>query len=219
MSSSHLYTSQRILHRKYQKYDYAVNVRIVNDIVFNEKTSMVALFKDYLIVDDLNEFLKQYYSSDDIAFRLPRILDFYDKYSTVFPNYICLEESKYMFKNIERKQRIINEKAQLRRMKLAQENQEFGDPGDSRKTSRPPSSVMFKSHILEFLNDISKVRNNEDGVMSIPDLLENFIEQDSETSLMRWALPDESLLAQNQLDSILYPDSKVLFIKLNLQKF
>ena len=59
------------------------------------------MFKDYLILDDTTEFLKNYYEYDRARGKLPRILSFYSKYSKVFPNYILLPESKFMFKNIE----------------------------------------------------------------------------------------------------------------------
>lgn len=36
--------------------------------------------------------------------------EFYEKCSKVFPNYVTLPENKYMFKNIERKQRLYDEK-------------------------------------------------------------------------------------------------------------
>jgi hypothetical protein len=40
-----------------------------------------------------------------------KVFEFYEKYSKVFPNYVALPgESKYMFKNIERKQKLIDEK-------------------------------------------------------------------------------------------------------------
>jgi len=42
--------------------------------------------------------------------RLPQIISFYEKYSQVFPNYVNLPENRYMFKNIERKQRLIDER-------------------------------------------------------------------------------------------------------------
>lgn len=74
---------------------------------------MVSVFKDFLIYDDLNEFLKRKYESHEINERLNKIYDFYEKYSKVFPNYICLKESDYMFKNIERKQRVIDDRQRL----------------------------------------------------------------------------------------------------------
>ena len=41
------------------------NVKIVNDIIYNEPTHIVAVFKDYLIYDDLSEFLKRSYKQDE----------------------------------------------------------------------------------------------------------------------------------------------------------
>jgi len=34
-------------------------------------------------------------------------------YSQVFPNFVCLPESKYMFKNIQKKQKLIDEQYQI----------------------------------------------------------------------------------------------------------
>lgn len=86
------------------------NIKVVNDIIYNECTHVVSVFKDYLIMDDISEFMKRSYTLFEIKPRLTKIYEFYDKYSKVFPNYVGLPESKYMFKNIERKQRMIDEK-------------------------------------------------------------------------------------------------------------
>lgn len=79
------------------------NVKIVNDIIYNEPTHIVAVFKDYLIYDDLSEFFKRIYNKQETKYRLPKITEFYEKNSKIFPNYINLPESKFMHKNIERK--------------------------------------------------------------------------------------------------------------------
>jgi hypothetical protein len=82
----------------------------VNDIIYNETTHTVAVFKDYLIYDDLSEFLKRYYEGTEATSRLPKICEFYEKYSKVFPNYVTLPENTFMYKNIERKQKAIDDK-------------------------------------------------------------------------------------------------------------
>lgn len=86
---------------------------MVTDIVYNENTNLVSVFKDYLIYDDVSEFLKRFYGHWESQDRLPKVIEFYDKYSKVFPNYITLPESKIMFKNIERKQRHIDEQQRM----------------------------------------------------------------------------------------------------------
>lgn len=66
------------------------NVKIINDIIYNECTHIVSIFKDFLIYDDISEFLKRFYRHDETKTRLPKIFEFYDKYSKVFPNYVIL---------------------------------------------------------------------------------------------------------------------------------
>ena len=80
------------------------NTKIVNDIIYNENSNVVSRFKDFLIYDDVSEFLKRWYKKSESLSRLPKVIAFYETYSKVFPNYVNLPENKYMFKNIERKQ-------------------------------------------------------------------------------------------------------------------
>lgn len=85
------------------------NSKITSDIMYNEPRHVVSVFKDYLIYDDFSEYLKRGYRLHESKDRLPRIFQFYEKYSRVYPNYVALpQESRFMFKNIERKQKLID---------------------------------------------------------------------------------------------------------------
>ena len=101
------------LEKKYMTSRDYYDAKIINDIVYNEPNRVVSIFKDYLIYDDVSEFLKRRYNFQEVRIRLPKIFEFYEKYSKVFPNYVALPENKYMFKNIERKQRLIDEKQKI----------------------------------------------------------------------------------------------------------
>jgi len=101
------------LNKKYLTSRESYDVKVVNDIIYNENTHLVAVFKDYLIYDDISEFMKRFYMKHESATRLPKVYDFYNKYSKVFPNYVNIEEKKFMFKNIERKQRLIDEQQKI----------------------------------------------------------------------------------------------------------
>jgi hypothetical protein len=80
------------------------NSKVTSDIMYNEPRHIVSIFKDYLIYDDFSEYLKRSYRFDESKDRLPKIYSFYERYSKVYPNYVSLPiESKYIFKNIERK--------------------------------------------------------------------------------------------------------------------
>ena len=85
------------------------NKKVINDILYNEPTHYVEEFKEYLIYEDYNEFLKKYYKKSEIKFELLSTLLFYEKNSKIYPNYTVSSESKYMYKNIKRKQKIIDQ--------------------------------------------------------------------------------------------------------------
>jgi hypothetical protein len=101
------------LEKKYLTSREYYNVKIINDIIYNEQTHIVSVFKDYLIYDDISEFLKRFYFRLESVQRLPKMFEFYEKYSKVFANYVILPENKYLFKNIEKKQRLIDEKQRI----------------------------------------------------------------------------------------------------------
>ena len=95
--------------KRYNKPLSYHDVKIINDILYNEKTHYVEQFKEYLIYEDYNEFLKRFYSSLETNVKLTKILLFYEKYSKIYANYTVIPESKYMYKNIKRKQKIIDQ--------------------------------------------------------------------------------------------------------------
>ena len=71
------------LGRKYGDcHEMFENLKVVNDLIYNEQTHIVSVFKDYLILDDINEFLKRFYvEKTESKVRLPKLCDFYQKYS------------------------------------------------------------------------------------------------------------------------------------------
>ena len=122
--NKYLKTPQRSIHRlcnyTYAKFNnkYKVSVfkygsTVINNIIYNEKSHIVALFKDYLILDDTSEFLKRYYTKYESDVRLPRFFEYYETYSKIFPNYTALLEGKFIYRNIQRKQRMIDLQEQM----------------------------------------------------------------------------------------------------------
>ena len=91
---------------KNTKNDY--NIRMIEDILNNESTHLVAEFKDYLIMGDITEFLQKSYNIEECKKYLPKIYEYYNSCSVIFPNYVKLHESKYIYKNIRKKQKVID---------------------------------------------------------------------------------------------------------------
>ena len=91
---------------KFEEEDY--NIRMIEHILDNEDTHLVAEFKDFLIMGDINEFMLKYYKISESKRYLPKICEYYLKSSLIFPNYVSLEANKYIYKNIRKKQKLID---------------------------------------------------------------------------------------------------------------
>ena len=103
------------LFKKYTSGDFSYNKILANNLVFNDSCRIVARFKDYLILDDNTEFIRRFYFKDESHPRLNRILNFYETYSKIFPNYMILKESKYLYRNIRKKQKMIDAVNEIKR--------------------------------------------------------------------------------------------------------
>ena len=107
-----LFSIEKLIHKNffnaYSNDKNFYNIKVINDIISNEGTHVVAEFKDYLIKGDDSEFLQRYYTILKSYKYLPKIFDYYQSCSVIFPNYVILPESKYIYKNIQKKQIVID---------------------------------------------------------------------------------------------------------------
>ena len=111
-ASGNITLLKKLMHQvfvdKYYHDKNFYNAKVIGDIINNESTHLVAEFKDYLIYGDDSEFLQRNYNIKDCKKYLPRIFNYYESCSIIFPNYVVLHESKYIYKNIQKKQRLID---------------------------------------------------------------------------------------------------------------
>ena len=143
---------------KYLTSQEYYNSKIAADIMYNEQRHIVSVFKEYLIFDDFSEYLKRFYTFKEAQDRLPRVFEFYEHYSKVFPNYVSVPESKYMFKNIERKQKLIDQKHQI--YVKNQANKELQRDGQDADNYKQNANMLFGSQFLK------EVYANDDKSMS-----------------------------------------------------
>jgi hypothetical protein len=155
---------------KYQTTNDAFNKHVVNNLIFNETSKVVAQFKDFLIFEDSSEFLKRMYSNEEVGQRLQKICEFYENYSKIFPNYTVFYESKYIYKNIRRKQKLIDKN---------QENPDNDEHKDTKifhtetynslcmnKTKRTVTELSF----ISFENIISSIEKAEKDISQVPQI-------------------------------------------------
>ena len=82
----------KLIYNNLKKYNISAeicNKYIINDIIFDHRNHIVAVFKNYLLWDETSEFLKRYYTKRDIVGRLPKISEYYVQYTLFTPNYLA----------------------------------------------------------------------------------------------------------------------------------
>ncbi len=62
------------------------NKIIVENLIFNKNCHMVAVFKDHMVFDYVDEFLKRYYFIEESEERIPKISNYYKNYLKFFCN-------------------------------------------------------------------------------------------------------------------------------------
>ena len=102
-----------LINEHYKKIGTTYNYLILDNLLSNGKCHIVALFKEYLIVDDCSEVFKRYYKKKESLPRIKKVSQYYYETSVIFPNYTPLIEAKYFYKNIMRKQKVIDQIQEL----------------------------------------------------------------------------------------------------------
>ena len=70
--------------KKYSTSNRKYNIYIINSIIFDQRIHKVAVFKNYLLWDESSEFLKRFYKNNESTQRIPKISEYYVRY-TLFP--------------------------------------------------------------------------------------------------------------------------------------
>jgi hypothetical protein len=81
-----------VLFNKYRASIDIYNVKLINELIFNRPVRITSIFKDYLVNDEIAEFLKRYYTSEEIPNKMQCLSEFFNSYFKVFPNYIVIPE-------------------------------------------------------------------------------------------------------------------------------
>ena len=142
--------SEKLLFKKYSNKEYNyININ-TNHLIFNEKSRIVSIFKDYLIFDDSTEFLNKFYPKTEIKERLKKIYNFYSTYSKIFPNYIILSENLYLYRNIRKKQKMIDAFNEIK--KEEEENRKNLQLGLSSQKKKSNYLQIFDKSTQESIN-------------------------------------------------------------------
>lgn len=177
-NTNHLSTIHSNLREKYTTTTEFYNAKIIHDIMYNENSQVVSVFKDYLILDDLTEFLKRSYTGPENHQRLPKIYKFYASYANVYPNYAALPENKYLFKNFTKKQKAFEE-----RQKQILAKQKIKPTVEEREKAM--NSIMSEERLFDqkFIEEVKKMPYLEEKKdyekMKLSRIIDSFLQNSS----------------------------------------
>ena len=149
--------SRKMLYKKYSSGNYSLKNILTDYILFNSKCRLTLFFKEFLLSDNSCEFLRHFYSIEDTKNILSKILEIYSLYSKIYPNYIILRENKFLYKNIRKKQKMIDEYNETKKMKKNNSNENNGYKENELFT------LSVRNEIKEFEDNSYMNKNNNDS--------------------------------------------------------
>ena len=132
-------------------FDQNYEIQLIENVMSNGSCHFVAVFKDFLILDDFSEYLHRYYKEKESISRLNKLYDYYHETSVIFPNYCPLKESKYLYDNVIKKQNVIDEQQDLEDYKKFKKK-------DEKKKDKKPSTIQKIEKIFKNNGDEEETR-------------------------------------------------------------
>ena len=133
------------LHEKYLLFENSYALVCINNLIFTENCHIVARFKDFLYYDDSTEFFHKFFQRRELKNILLKACDFYAKYCKVFPNYMILPENEFLYKNLRKKQKLIDEFNEIK--KEEEENRKHIKLNKNSKNER--DYILFSKKVQE----------------------------------------------------------------------
>ena len=157
-----------ILKYKYMTiyYNSIISDRLINNI----RSHIVTSFKEFLIFEEIFEFINKYYKKKESSLLLKEIINFYVSNEFFFPNYSILLEKNYLLRNIQEKQKLLENEEDEKKKK--EKNKEKEDE-DNIFTSKVMNSILNQTNTSDAINilGLDKNNNNEDSDIEKIDIL------------------------------------------------
>ena len=166
------------LSKKYNSKNFSYNIKKINELIFNIPSKFTASFKDFLLEEEDAEFLKREYQKKEFRKKFKKIFYFYEKYSKIFPNYAILSEGKYMYRNILKKQKMIDELQKMKEEEEEKTNSKIMDiSSETIFTNKAIDSIVNQkdSFLIQNLEDIIYLDKQDeiDNIQNINIIIEN----------------------------------------------
>ena len=160
---------------KYNKQKSEINRQIIHNIIFDEKKRIVSIFKDYLLWDEMAEFLKRFYKLKESTSRIPNISEYYVNY-TLFAPILYSNEfsiSKTMRKYTRRKKRYLEY--------IEEHEDDFKNKKKNKNKKKENFEPIIKPELVETVNsvnntaqtiELTQYNNNKEKKMSFSEIFD-----------------------------------------------
>ena len=144
-----------LLKHNYNKYIHSnINNLIIESIMCNGRCHIVSIFKNYLIEDDFSEYIHKFYKLEIAQDMLKDLFYYHLQTSFIFPNYCPLIESKYLYNNVVRKQRIIDEQQEIEDENNSKDNKKKEKKEE--KEGKEEKDKLFTSSVYDEILNLSE---------------------------------------------------------------
>ena len=132
---------------------------IMDVLIFNKNCHLVTMFKDYMILDFIDEFFKRFYRTNESKDRIPRFANFYKNYLKFFckPTFRNFEINDIIQEHSEKKAEIYyNQNFKNKKDKINFDEGLFEDDDESYKVSKSKiEKTMFNDIIKKQIDETS----------------------------------------------------------------
>ena len=205
----------KILSQNLQKHNSDIeknNIIIINNLIKCKSSHFLAVFKDYLIIDYVEEFLRRIYFLNESIQRMPKLYNYYRNYLTFFckptfidqfsnekiKNYGDLNAECFYKNNINRKRHMNNEKKILdKNIIMRDRNNKNNEINNNNELIKTIFTKSIKNSIDNIniedstINNKKKSKNNND---IISDDMYNKNQQDS--IINTWGCENGNLISE-----------------------
>ena len=150
---------------------------IMENFIFNKSTHLVSVFKDYMIVDFIEEFLKRYYQTAESYNRLPKFSLYYKNYLKFFciPTLINSysnnlihnrfeKKAEFFYKENYKNKKTNNNNSSEQDLGLCEDSSDSSEHGeeneDNKKSKSKIDKTFFNEEIIKKIEKYSPIHSS-----------------------------------------------------------
>ena len=175
-NNKYLYLAYNNLYKKYNYTFKRYNLLCINYLLSNKSCRLVSIFKEKMITDYIDEFLKRKYSIKESEERIPKFYLYYKHYSIFFgqPFFTDFSFNILLQKNGEKKARIYYKKHYQNGESKDEDNENIGfaesgsdDDDEEKKMEKEKKMILLMENMKENLKMIKEMEKEKNIIIKM----------------------------------------------------